>query len=79
MTAWVKTHRKAILGYLAALGAVCSFVATHQEWGAVAQWAGLIVAVLSGAGVMHIRNDQPAQPVAAPPSNMSITRPTGGA
>jgi hypothetical protein len=57
---WIAVHRKAILGALAALGGICSVIAVHAEWGQIAQWAGIAVAVLSAAGVYRVPNAAPA-------------------
>jgi hypothetical protein len=54
--AWVAAHRKGILGYLAALGGICTIVASLTDLGPVAKYAGVIVAVLAGLGVYHTPN-----------------------
>lgn len=64
MSSWVKAHRKAISGYLAALGGICAVVAQHQEWGAVATWAGIAVLVLGAAGVHAVPNAPKPPPTA---------------
>lgn len=70
MGAWVAGHRKGLLGYLAAVGAACTVLAQITDLGPVAKWAGIVVAVLAGCGVIHVPNttsDTPATVPARPP------------
>jgi len=75
MGAWIAAHRKAIAGAVAALGGILAFIAAHQEWGTVAQYAAIAVAILGAAGVYRVPNAPAAAPAPAPPSNVTIPPP----
>ena len=73
MTAWAAGHRKAIAGAISALGGILAFIAAHQEWGTIAQYAGIAVAVLGAAGVYRVPNATPAPAEQPPP--VTVTPP----
>jgi len=56
VTAWVSAHRKAISGYLGALGGIPVIITQHQKMGSVATWAGIAVMLLGAIGVHAVPN-----------------------
>lgn len=75
MSTWIAGHRKAIAGFLSALGGVLAVIASHQEWGTWAQYAGIGVAVLGAAGVYRVPNTAPRPAPSAQRVNVTTTKP----
>jgi hypothetical protein len=65
---WVAAHRKGIAGFVAGAGGVLAFLAANQQLGAVAQYAGLALAVLGAAGVYRVPNATGNEPATRAPA-----------